>query len=163
MYDNISEAKTDTRFPWLQEPGRYLVQTVGWRSQMNQSGKAADVWDVEVLHTYRGSHQPGEKFTRMRVFNQWGNHLDEIKTRAVTLLTLVNYDDSGTYLGAVHPGAVTKETLQTITESNGEMFYGVPVVVEVLPTKPNTRSAGVFTPVNYFVPTAQDLAAAGLQ
>jgi hypothetical protein len=167
VYAGIAEAKQDTRFPWFDKTGRYLVTTIGWRAQINfNGGKPADVWDIEVLHTYRGEAQPGEKYTRMRVRDQWGTWLNEVKTRAVTLLTIF----AGQPVAAA---AVDVAALQAITEGgelmpgvviegNGKVFFGQPIVVEVMPAKANTRSAGTFTPVNYFVPTAADLAAAGI-
>ena len=150
MYAGINEATTDTRFPWFSHPGRYLVTTIGARGQKNQSGKFADVWDVEVLKTFRGQHQPGDKLTRMRVQDQYGTWLNEVKSRYVTLLTIANGNKP------VPAAAVTVEVLTGITNDNGKMFSGMPVIVEIMPLQP-TKSGKEFSPINYFVPTQADL------
>lgn len=150
MYAGINEASTDTRFPWFSHPGRYLVTTIGARGQKNQSGKFADVWDVEVLKTFRGQHQPGDKLTRMRVQDQYGTWLNEVKSRYVTLLTIANKNVS------VPASAVTVEVLTAITNDNGKMFAGMPVIVEIMPLQA-TKSGKEFSPINYFVPTQADL------
>jgi hypothetical protein len=157
MYNGIDQAKTDTRFPWFDKPGRYLVVGIGWRAQKNFSGKFADVWDVEVLKTFRGEAQPGEKYTRMRTQDQWGTWLNEVKTRAVTMLTIAN---NGV---AVAPSSIDVNVLTSITSNNGSAFYGLPVIVEVLPPKKNTRSPGEFTQMNYFIPTQADLDGANVE
>jgi hypothetical protein len=150
MYAGINEASTDTRFPWFSHPGRYLVMTIGARGQKNQSGKFADVWDVEVLKTFRGQHQPGDKLTRMRVQDQYGTWLNEVKSRYVTLLTIANKNVS------VPASALTVDVLTAITNDNGKMFAGMPVIVEIMPLQA-TKSGKEFSPINYFVPTQSDL------
>lgn len=150
MYAGIKEAKTDTRFPFLNEPGRYLAVIIGWRGQKNQSQKFADVTDFEVVKTFRGTILPGEHRTRMRVQDQYGTWLSEIKARAVTMLTIAN---NGT---PVDPASVDVDVLTAITGGNGTMFRGMPVIVEVMPTI-ETKTGKEFSVVNYFVPTAADL------
>lgn len=150
MYAGINEANTDTRFPWFGHPGRYLVMTIGARGQKNQSGKFADVWDVEVLKTFKGQHQPGDKLTRMRVQDQYNTWLNEVKSRYVTLLTVANGNKP------VPAAAVTVEVLTSITNDNGKMFAGMPIIVEIMPLQP-TKSGKEFSPINYFVPTQADL------
>ena len=156
MYAGIQDAKTDTRYPWISQPGRYLVKTLGWRAQKNFSGKFADVWDIEIIHTYRGGHNPEEKLTRMRVQDQFNTWLNEVKTRAVTMLTLINNGEP------VAANSVGVEHLTAITEGNGSMFFGVPVVIELLPPQPTKQAGKEFAPLHYYIPTPADLQAAGL-
>jgi hypothetical protein len=159
-YAGIAEARTDTRYPWFSEAGRYTVVLLGWRLQTNLSGALADVADFEILKTTRGGHQPGDKLTRMRVKDQWNTWLTEVKSRAVTLLTVLND-------APVSPNTVDVAVITAITqggelapgariEGNGKVFFGMPFVVE-LDAPTGTKGGKQFAAMRYLVPTPHDL------
>lgn len=150
-YTGIQEAPVDTRFPFLQQQGRYLVKTIGWRNFLTQKKKNADCWEVEIVKTYRGVPQPGEKYARMRTEDAYGTWLSEVKARAVTLLTVKG--GPGT---KVDPASVNGALMTSIVNANGKPFYGYLMVVEVMP-EIKTKAGMPFTPINHFVPTAADL------
>jgi hypothetical protein len=151
-YAGITEAKTDSRYPFLNAQGKYLVVTKGWRLQTNQDGRLADVWDMEILHTYQGAAQAGETYTRMRVKDQYATWLNEILARAVTLLSILGGEP-------VSPKSVDVPVISGITAANGSAFFGTPVVIELLPPAP-TKGGKMFSALHYHVPTAADLEAA---
>jgi hypothetical protein len=145
-YDQISNASAEGRFPFIQTPGRHVCAIAGWKCRPTRKHGDGDFCDFRVLKS--DTLSPDAHYTRLRLLGREGNALNEVKQRV-----MVAYASKGIPLAEKD---VTGAVMQKIVEADGGLLKGAVIVVEV-GSPLRTKSGQEFTPVNYFVPTRNDL------
>lgn len=145
-YDQISNASAEGRFPFIQTPGRHVCAIAGWKCRPTRKHGDGDFCDFRVLKS--DTLSPDAHYTRLRLLGREGNALNEVKQRV-----MVAYASKGIPLAEKD---VTGAVMQKIVEADGGLLKGAIIVVEV-GSPLRTKAGQEFTPVNYFVPTRNDL------
>jgi hypothetical protein len=145
-YDQIANASSEGRFPFIQTPGRHVCAIAGWKCRPTRKHGDGDFCDFKVLKSE--SIPTGSHVTRLRLLGREGNALNEVKQRVMAA-----YASKGIPLAEKD---VTGAVMQKIVDNDGGLLKGAIVVVEV-GSPLRTKSGQEFTPINYFVPTEKDL------
>ena len=159
-YKGIDDAKTESRYPFLDAQGTHIVVITpgGWTGKETFAKGFCDICEMQIVKTITGDASGvGGTFSRIRSLRPGPGRdmsLMEVKTRVMVALSSAGQNDMPGF--AFPASSVTQAVLDDhIEQSAGRKVAGYPIKVQVNQVK--TKAGNPFTSVNYSVPTKADL------